>query len=98
MNRELEQVEVGLAAASDLLKPGGRLVVIGYHSLEDRLVKEWMDRETATCICPPELPVCVCERQPRFRAVRRRTVRPSVRERAANPRSRSARLRVAERI
>ncbi len=98
VNEELEQVEAGLTAAGELLKPGGRLVVIGYHSLEDRLVKEWMDRETATCICPPELPVCVCEQQPRFRAVRRRTVRPSDDERTANPRSRSARLRVAERI
>ena len=98
VNRELEQVEAGLGAARELLKTGGRLVVIGYHSLEDRLVKEWMDRETATCICPPELPVCVCEQQPRFRAVRRRTVRPSADERTANPRSRSARMRVAERI
>ena len=98
VNRELEQVAAGLAAAKDLLPPGGRLVVIGYHSLEDRLVKEWLDRETATCVCPPELPVCVCEQQPTFRAVRRRTVRPSEDERTANPRSRSARLRVAERI
>ena len=98
VNRELEQVEAGLAAAGELLKQGGRLVVISYHSLEDRLVKEWMDRETATCICPPELPMCICEQQPRFRAVRRRTVRPSAGERTANPRSRSARLRVAERI
>ena len=98
VNQELEQVEAGLAAAGDLLKPGGRLVVIGYHSLEDRLMKEWMDRETATCVCPPELPVCVCEHQPRFRTVRRRTVRPSDDERTTNPRSRSARLRVAERI
>lgn len=98
VNRELEQVEAGLAAAGELLKPGGRLVVISYHSLEDRLVKEWMDRETAMCSCPPELPVCVCEQQPRFRTAHRRTVRPSVDERTANPRSRSARLRVAERI
>ena len=98
VNRELEQVEAGLAAAGELLKQGGHLVVISYHSLEDRLVKEWMDRETATCICPPELPVCVCEQQPRFRAPRRRTVRPSADERTANPRSRSARLRIAERI
>ena len=98
VNRELEQVEAGLAAAGELLNRGGRLVVISYHSLEDRLVKEWMDRETATCICPPELPVCVCERQPRFRTVGRRPVRPSDDERSANPRSRSARLRAAERI
>ena len=98
VNRELEQVAAGLAAAGELLRSGGRLAVISYHSLEDRLVKEWMDRETATCVCPPELPVCVCERQPRFRAARRRTVRPSDDERTSNPRSRSARLRVVERI
>ena len=98
VNQELEQVEAGLAAAGDLLKPGGRLAVISYHSLEDRLVKEWMDRETATCVCPPDFPVCVCEQEPRFRAVRRRIVRPSTQETTDNPRSRSARLRIAERI
>lgn len=98
VNRELTHVAAGLAAAGELLKPGGRVAVISYHSLEDRLVKDWMDRETATCICPPDLPVCVCEQQPRFRSVRRRTVRPSEQEQTTNPRSRSARLRVAERI
>ena len=98
VNRELEQVEAGLAAAAELMNRGGRLVVISYHSLEDRLVKEWIDRETATCICPPELPVCACEQQPRFRTVGRRPTRPTEEERSANPRSRSARLRVAERI
>ena len=98
VNRELEQVEAGLAAAGDLLKQGGRLAVISYHSLEDRMVKEWMDRETATCVCPPDFPVCVCEQEPRFRVVRRRIVRPSEQEITENPRSRSARLRVVERI
>ncbi len=98
VNQELTQVEAGLAAAGELLKPGGRLAVISYHSLEDRLVKEWMDRETATCVCPPEFPVCVCEQEPRFRTVRRRIVRPTNEEITDNPRSRSARLRVAERI
>ncbi len=98
VNRELDHVAAGLDAAAELLKPGGRLLVISYHSLEDRLVKDWMDRETATCVCPPDLPVCVCERQPRFRTARRRAVRPSEDERAANPRSRSARLRAVERL
>lgn len=97
VNDELTQVAAGLTAAGELLKPGGRLVVISYHSLEDRLVKEWLDRETATCTCPPELPLCVCERKPRFRAIRRRVVRPTERETTENPRSRSARLRAAER-
>ena len=98
VNQELTQVEAGLAAAGELLKPGGRLAVISYHSLEDRLVKEWMDRETATCTCPPEFPVCVCQREPRFKTVRRRIVRPNDQEITENPRSRSARLRIAERI
>ena len=98
VNQELTQVESGLAAAGELLRPGGRLAVISYHSLEDRLVKEWMDRETATCVCPPEFPVCVCEQEPRFRTVRRRIVRPTEAEITENPRSRSARLRIAERI
>ena len=98
VNKELEQLQAGLAAATELLAPGGRLVAISYHSLEDRLVKEWIDRETATCVCPPELPVCVCEHQPRLRATRRRIARPSEEEQASNPRSRSARLRAVERI
>lgn len=97
-NQELEHLSAGLAAATELLAPGGRLVVISYHSLEDRLVKGWLDRETATCICPPKLPVCVCEHQPRLRSVRRRITRPTDAEQSSNPRSRSARLRVAERI
>ena len=98
VNQELTQVAAGLAVAGDLLQPGGRLAVISYHSLEDRLVKEWMDRETATCICPSDFPVCVCEREPKFRAVRRRIVRPSDQEITDNPRSRSARMRIVERI
>lgn len=97
VNAELEHLREGLAAATELLAPGGRLVVISYHSLEDRIVKEWMDRETATCVCPPELPVCVCEHAPRLRLMRRRVLRPSDAEQSSNPRSRSARLRVAER-
>lgn len=98
VNQELTQVEAGLAATADLLQPGGRLAVISYHSLEDRLVKEWMERETATCTCPPAFPVCVCEQEPKFRTVRRRIVRPTDQEIADNPRSRSARMRIAERI
>ena len=97
-NQELEHLRGGLAAATELLAPGGRLVVISYHSLEDRLVKGWLDHETATCVCPPELPVCACEHQARLRSVRRRVTRPTEDEQSSNPRSRSARLRVAERI
>ena len=98
VNQELAQLELGLAATLELLAPGGRLVVISYHSLEDRLVKGWMDWESAACVCPSGLPVCVCEHQPTLRLLRRRIIRPSAAETAANPRSRSARLRVVERI
>lgn len=98
VNRELEYLATGLDQAQELLGIGGRLVVISYHSLEDRLVKGWMDHVSTTCICPPGLPVCVCERAPTLRLVQRRIVRPTDAEREANPRSRSARLRVAERL
>ena len=98
VNEELMHLQAGLEAVPGMLNSGGRLVVISYHSLEDRLVKGWMDRETAQCICPPELPVCACDHQPSMRFVRRRVVRPSDTETANNPRSRSARLRAVERI
>lgn len=98
VNEELTHLEDGLSSAARILKPGGRLAVISYHSLEDRIVKNWMDQEISVCTCPPDLPVCVCEREPRFLAVRRRIVRPSEAETQQNPRSRSARLRVVERV
>ena len=98
VNGELEQLSGGLAAAIELLGPGGRLAVISYHSLEDRLVKGWVQRESALCVCPPRLPVCVCERRPTVRVVRRRAARPGAAETAANPRVRSARLRAVERV
>lgn len=97
VNQELEHLDAGLAAVGDLLNPGGRLVVISYHSLEDRIVKSWVERQTAVCVCPPELPVCACERRPKFQAVRRRVVRPTESERNRNPRSRSAVMRIVER-
>jgi 16S rRNA (cytosine1402-N4)-methyltransferase len=98
VNDELSNIQAGLAAAIQLLVAGGRLVVISYHSLEDRLVKDTLVREAATCICPPELPVCVCQHQPTLRLVQRRIIRPGTEEVAQNPRSRSARMRVAERV
>jgi 16S rRNA (cytosine1402-N4)-methyltransferase len=72
--------------------------VIAFHSLEDRLVKSFIQREAATCICPPEQPVCTCDHQPRVRKITKRPIRPSAGEIATNPRGRSAVLRVAERI
>ena len=98
VNEELDALQDGLAAAVDLLRPGGRLVVLSYHSLEDRIVKRFIAAERRGCICPPELPVCVCGRNPRLRLVTRPSLTPTPTEIAANPRARSARLRAAERL
>jgi 16S rRNA (cytosine1402-N4)-methyltransferase len=98
VNAELEALEEALVAAVDLLRPGGRLVVLSYHSLEDRIVKHFFQAERRGCVCPPSLPVCVCGRSPRLRLVTRRSVTPSPTEIATNPRARSARLRAAERL
>ena len=98
VNDELSNVEHGLEAAVDLLAPEGRLVVISYHSLEDRIVKAFFNREAATCVCPPRLPVCVCGQTPRLKIINRRVVKPSDEEVQSNPRSRSAKLRAAQRI
>jgi 16S rRNA (cytosine1402-N4)-methyltransferase len=97
-NEELDALQEGLAAALDLLRPGGRLVVLSYHSLEDRIVKRFFQAERRGCVCPPEVPICVCGRNPRLRLVTRPSVTPTSEEIAANPRSRSARLRAAERL
>ena len=98
VNDELTTLGAGLEGAVELLAPGGRVAVISYHSLEDRLVKNFMAREAAQCICPPGLPICVCGHRPRLSLVNRRVVRPTAEEVAANPRSRSARMRVAQRL
>jgi 16S rRNA (cytosine1402-N4)-methyltransferase len=98
INAELDSLEAGLRSALDLLRPGGRLVVLSYHSLEDRVVKRFFQAERRGCTCPPELPVCVCGRNPRLRLVTRPSITPSAAEVAANPRARSARLRAAERL
>ena len=98
MNEELETLAAGLAAALELLRPGGRLVVLSYHSLEDRIVKRFFQAERRGCICPPEAPVCVCGRSPRVRLLNPKGLVPGDDEVAANPRARSARLRTAERL
>jgi len=97
VNGELDQVRQGVVAAIDLLKPGGRLVVISFHSLEDRLVKHMFRQEAVGCICPPRLPVCVCNHRPRVQVLTRKGVRASEEEVESNPRSRSAVLRAVER-
>jgi 16S rRNA (cytosine1402-N4)-methyltransferase len=97
VNDELAALEAGLAASIVLLRPGGRLVVLSYHSLEDRIVKRFIAGEQRGCVCPPEVPVCVCGRRPNLRSLGKSRT-PSAEEVAVNPRSRSARLRGAERV
>ncbi|MBI2329331.1 MAG: 16S rRNA (cytosine(1402)-N(4))-methyltransferase RsmH [Chloroflexi bacterium] len=98
VNRELENLEAALKQAVDLLGFEGRLVVISYHSLEDRIVKQFMQRETRDCICPPGTPSCVCGHTARLRLINKRVITPAAAEVQVNPRSRSARLRAAERL
>jgi 16S rRNA (cytosine1402-N4)-methyltransferase len=97
-NEELTALEAALLGVLDVLAPGGRLVVISFHSLEDRIVKRFIERESSGCVCPPEIPICVCGHSPRLHKITRRAVRPDAAERNANPRARSAVLRVAERL
>lgn len=98
VNEELSALEEGLVQAVRVLAPGGRLAVIAFHSLEDRIVKRFFRRESVDCVCPPQQPVCTCGHKASLREVTRRPIRPGPEEVRANPRSRSARLRVAERI
>ncbi len=98
VNRELEVLPTALEDAVGLLRPGGRLVVIAYHSLEDRIVKRFVAAERRGCVCPPAVPVCVCGRSPRLAPVGPQPQLPSDAEVAANPRARSARLRSARRL
>jgi 16S rRNA (cytosine1402-N4)-methyltransferase len=98
VNHELENLETALKQAVDLLGYDGRLVVITYHSLEDRIVKQFMQKEARGCICPPGTPICVCGHIPRLRLINKKVIIPTVEEIRANPRSRSAKLRAAERI
>lgn len=98
VNQELESLESLLAALPRLLKVGGRAAVISFHSLEDRKVKETFRDMVGACKCPPGLPVCVCDGQGDFALVSRKAIAPSDEEIAANPRARSAHLRVVEKI
>jgi 16S rRNA (cytosine1402-N4)-methyltransferase len=95
VNEELEVLEQALPAALEMLRPGGRLAVISFHSLEDRIVKRFLRDRERGCTCPPDFPVCVCGREPELRALHRKAIRPSAEETAANPRAASARLRAA---
>ncbi len=98
VNGELDRLEEGLAAGFQLLKPGGRLAVITFHSLEDRIVKQQMQEWCQGCICPKDFPVCVCGRKPQGKLVYKKGLAPSPKEVEENPRARSARLRVIEKL
>ncbi len=98
VNHELENLESTLRQALELLGYQGKLVVISYHSLEDRIVKQFMQKEARGCICPPSAPVCVCGHTPRLKLINRKVITPAETEIRTNPRSRSAKLRTAERL
>ncbi len=98
VNDELAQIDAGLPLAWDLLGTGGRLAAISFHSLEDRRVKRFLVERARGCVCPPELPICVCGREPEAELLTRRAVAPTPGEVAANPRSKSAHLRAARKL
>ena len=98
VNDELAMLSEGLIAAVSLLEAGGRLAVISFHSLEDRMVKHFLRQESQDCICPPEQQVCTCEHHARLKVLTKRPIRPEETEIQENPRARSAKLRIAERI
>ncbi|HUF01983.1 MAG TPA: 16S rRNA (cytosine(1402)-N(4))-methyltransferase RsmH [Gaiellaceae bacterium] len=98
VNDELSSLETGLPAAFEMLRPGGRIAVISFHSLEDRQVKQFFREKARGCVCPPEFPVCVCGREPELRIVTPKPLRPSAGEVDENPRAASARLRSAVKL
>ena len=98
VNDELTAIAEALDQAQGILGSGGRMVVISFHSLEDRIVKQFMQRQSRDCICPPEIPVCSCDHKATLKVLTKRPVKPGEAEVSTNPRSRSARLRAAERL
>jgi 16S rRNA (cytosine1402-N4)-methyltransferase len=97
-NSELQNLEPALKQAIDLLRPEGRLAVISYHSLEDRIVKQFMRRAASNCLCPPRTMMCRCGHVPTLKVISRKVIKPTLLEIESNPRSRSAKLRIAERL
>ena len=95
VNDELSALEAALPAAMRMLRPGGRLAVISFHSLEDRIVKQYVREQAKGCTCPPDFPICACGKEPVLRDLTRRPIRPGARELEQNPRSSSAKLRAA---
>ncbi len=98
VNQELENLEVGLGAGFDVLEPGGVIAAISFHSLEDRIVKDFFRHKALSCTCPPDLPVCACDKQVEAEILTRKPIRPSPEEISENPRARSAKLRAARKV
>ncbi|MBK8943765.1 MAG: 16S rRNA (cytosine(1402)-N(4))-methyltransferase RsmH [Ignavibacteriae bacterium] len=98
VNNELEELKLYLEKSVELLKDGGRIVILSYHSLEDRIVKDFFKYESLSCICPPEVPVCICDKKSRLQIITRKPIVASEIEIKNNPRSRSAKLRAAQKI
>ena len=98
VNKELENLAAGLDVAISLLKPGGHLCVIAFHSLEDRIVKRRFQTGATTCICPPKIPVCICDHEPSLQILTKRPVVPDVSAVEHNPRARSAKLRAVRKL
>ena len=98
LNQALEDLKNSLDDMIDLLNPGGRICVITFHSLEDRIVKNTMKRLAAGCTCPKDFPVCVCGKAPEIKMISRKPILPSKEEQKENPRSKSAKLRIIEKI
>lgn len=98
VNQELENLQSVLPQAVDALLPGGRLAIIAFHSLEDRIVKQYFQRESRDCICPPRQPICTCGHRAAIKILTKTPIRPTEQETAQNPRARSAVLRIAEKL
>jgi 16S rRNA (cytosine1402-N4)-methyltransferase len=98
VNNELDNIKPAINAAVDVLKPGGRLCVISFHSLEDRIVKNGFKALTGVCVCPKDVPFCVCQKESKLKVITRKAIIPSAKEIETNPRARSAKLRVARRV
>lgn len=98
VNNELEHLSQALEQTLDILQPNGRIAVISFHSLEDRIVKQFFQKNALTCICPPRAPICTCNTKPKVEIITRKAIIPSEEEQTNNPRSRSAKLRVAKKI
>jgi len=98
VNNELEILKDGLKQALNVLDKGGKLIVISYHSLEDRIVKRFIREAAKGCICPPEVPICVCKHEPEVKIITKKPISPDEEETSENPRARSAKMRIAEKL